>query len=103
MTSIAQQHLGIAIVDDDVVYRGVISSLLTRETQFHIFEAASGQALDQILSAETIDCILRKCTRVQALQVIASYTSSGAPGSLSSQFWTFINVAGQVKRKRAIA
>jgi DNA-binding response OmpR family regulator len=58
MTPIVQQHLGIAIVDDDVVYRSVISSLLTKETQFHFFEAASGQALDQILSAETIDCIL---------------------------------------------
>jgi DNA-binding response OmpR family regulator len=58
MTSIAQQHLGIALVEDDVVYRSLVSSLLTRETQFHVFEAASGQALDQILSAETIDCIL---------------------------------------------
>jgi diguanylate cyclase (GGDEF)-like protein len=58
MTSIAQQHLGIAIVEDDVVYRSLISSLLAKQTQFHVFEAASGQALDQILGAETIDCIL---------------------------------------------
>jgi diguanylate cyclase (GGDEF)-like protein len=58
MTSIAQQHLGIAIVEDDVVFRGLVSALLTRETRFHVFEAASGQALDQILGAETIDCIL---------------------------------------------
>jgi len=58
MTPIAQEHLGIAIVDDDVVFRSLVSSLLTKETRFHIFEAASGQALDQILSEETIDCIL---------------------------------------------
>lgn len=58
MNLIAQQPLGIAIVEDDVVFRGVISALLTRETQFRVFEAESGQALDQILSEATIDCIL---------------------------------------------
>jgi diguanylate cyclase (GGDEF)-like protein len=58
MIPIAQQHLGIAIVEDDIVFRRLISALLAKQTQFHVFEAASGEALDQILSAEAIDCIL---------------------------------------------
>jgi DNA-binding response OmpR family regulator len=58
MNLIAQQPLHIAIVEDDVVFRGIVSSMLTRETQFRVFEAELGQALDQILSEATIDCIL---------------------------------------------
>jgi diguanylate cyclase (GGDEF)-like protein len=58
MNSIAQQPLGIAIVEDDVVFRSIVSSMLTKETQYRVFEAESGQALDQILSEATIDCIL---------------------------------------------
>jgi diguanylate cyclase (GGDEF)-like protein len=58
MNLIAQQPLSIAIVEDDVVFRGIVSSMLTRENQFLVFEAESGQALDQILSEATIDCIL---------------------------------------------
>jgi len=58
MNQIRQQNLSIAIVEDDVVFRGLISSLLTKDTQFRVFEAASGEALDQILSEAAIDCIL---------------------------------------------
>lgn len=53
-----QQPLNIAIVEDDVVFRSLVSSLLTKETQFQVFEAASGEALDQILREAAIDCIL---------------------------------------------
>jgi diguanylate cyclase (GGDEF)-like protein len=58
MNLIAQQPLNIAIVEDDAVFCSVISALLTKETQFRVFEADSGQALDQILGEATIDCIL---------------------------------------------
>ena len=58
MTLISQQNLNIAIVEDDVVFRGLVSSLLTRDTLFQVFEAASGEALDRILSEAAIDCIL---------------------------------------------
>jgi diguanylate cyclase (GGDEF)-like protein len=58
MNVMAQQTLGIAIVEDDAVFCSIISALLTKETQFRVFEAPSGQALDQILSETTIDCIL---------------------------------------------
>jgi hypothetical protein len=45
---------------------------------------------------------LRKCNLVQAGQVIESYRFSDASSSSSSQCWTFIDVAGQVKTNRAI-
>ena len=58
MNLIRQQNLSIAVVEDDAVFRGLVSSLLTKDTQFQVFEAASGEALDQILSEAAIDCIL---------------------------------------------
>ena len=39
-----------------------------------------------------------KCTQVQAGQTIASYSFSGISGSSSNRCWTFIPVAGHVKR-----
>jgi len=42
---------------------------------------------------------LRKCSLAQAGQVIASYSFSGAAWSSSSHCWTYINVAGQVKKE----
>ena len=58
MNPIRQQNLSIAVVEDDVVFRALVSSLLTKDTQFQVFEAASGEALDRILSEAAIDCIL---------------------------------------------
>ena len=45
---------------------------------------------------------LIKCSLVQAMQVITSYSFSGMSGSSSSQCWTFIEVAGHLKMKEAI-
>ena len=58
MISTREQPLSIAIVEDDVVFRSLVSSLLSKETQFQVFEAASGETLDRILSEAAIDCIL---------------------------------------------
>ena len=58
MNPIRQQNLSIAVVEDDVVFRALVSSLLTKDTQFQVFEAASGEALERILSEAAIDCIL---------------------------------------------
>jgi diguanylate cyclase (GGDEF)-like protein len=58
MISTREQPLSIAIVEDDVVFRSLVSSLLSKETQFRVFEAASGETLDQILREAAIDCIL---------------------------------------------
>ncbi|CCD85337.1 putative sensor histidine kinase [Bradyrhizobium sp. ORS 285] len=53
-----QQNLKIAVVDDDDVFRSLVSSLLSKDTGFQIFEAASGQELDQIFSRADIDCVM---------------------------------------------
>jgi diguanylate cyclase (GGDEF)-like protein len=58
MISTREQQLSIAIVEDDVVFRSLVSSILSKEKQFQVFEAASGETLDQILSEAAIDCIL---------------------------------------------
>src|SRR6516164_3217251 len=42
---------------------------------------------------------LMKCTRAQALQTTASYSSSGVSSPPASQCWTFIKVVGQVKSR----
>jgi diguanylate cyclase (GGDEF)-like protein len=53
-----QQRLNVAIVEDDAIFRSLVSAILSKETQFQVFEAASGAALDQILSETAIDCIV---------------------------------------------
>jgi hypothetical protein len=45
---------------------------------------------------------LRKCSPVQAGQIIPSYSFSRTSSSSSDQCWTFIDVAGQVKRNGTI-
>jgi hypothetical protein len=45
---------------------------------------------------------LRKCSLVQAGQMIASYSFSRTSRSSSDQCWTFIDVVGQVKITAAI-
>jgi hypothetical protein len=43
---------------------------------------------------------LMRCIRLQAWQVIASYSLTDVSSSLSSQCWTFIRVIGQVNSRR---
>src|ERR1700753_986554 len=53
-----QQRLNVAIVEDDAIFRSLVSAMLSKETQFQVFEAASGEALDRIMSETPIDCIV---------------------------------------------
>ena len=58
MPQVTYKDLGIAVVDDDGVYRGFVSALLSKNSDFAIFEASSGDELCEILDGQTIDCIL---------------------------------------------
>jgi len=58
MSSITHETLGIAVVDDDEVYRAFLSHLIVGNSNFKVFEATSGEMLNRILDAEAIDCIV---------------------------------------------
>ena len=58
MASLSHEHLGIAIVDDDDVYRSFVSALLSKNSSFAVFEASSGDELLQTLDSQQIDCIV---------------------------------------------
>ena len=58
MANLSQEHLGIAIVDDDDVYRSYVSALASKDTNFAIFEASSEEELCRILDSQKIDCII---------------------------------------------
>jgi diguanylate cyclase (GGDEF)-like protein len=58
MANLSHEHLGIAIVDDDDVYRSYVSALASKNTNFAIFEASSEEELCRILDSEKIDCII---------------------------------------------
>jgi DNA-binding response OmpR family regulator len=58
MSSITHETLGIAVVDDDEVYRTFLSRLIVGGSNFKVFEANSGEALNRILDTEAIDCIV---------------------------------------------
>jgi diguanylate cyclase (GGDEF)-like protein len=58
MSSITHETLGIAVVDDDEVYRTFLSHLIVGNSNFKVFEATSGEMLNRILDTEAIDCIV---------------------------------------------
>jgi diguanylate cyclase (GGDEF)-like protein len=58
MKSMAHEALGIAVVDDDEVYRTFLSQLIVKNSSFKVFEAPSGAMLSRILDTETVDCIV---------------------------------------------
>lgn len=58
MTSATQEHLGIAIVDDDAVFREVTCAMLSSGSAFVPFPAASSDDLFAVLSQQRIDCIV---------------------------------------------
>jgi diguanylate cyclase (GGDEF)-like protein len=58
MPPLTNETLGIAVVDDDPVYRSFLSQVLAKGTHFKVFEASSGEALNRILDSEIVDCIL---------------------------------------------
>jgi diguanylate cyclase (GGDEF)-like protein len=58
MSSITHETLGIAVVDDDEVYRAFLSHLIVGNSNFKVFEAASGEMLNRILDTEAIDCVV---------------------------------------------
>jgi diguanylate cyclase (GGDEF)-like protein len=58
MLLLRNDTLGIAVVDDDTVYRSFLTQLLVKGTNFRVFEAASGEALNRILDSEIVDCIV---------------------------------------------
>jgi CheY-like chemotaxis protein len=57
MSSLADESLGLVIVDDDAVYRELLSAAVGKLSKFAIFEADSGDALEKILATERIDCV----------------------------------------------
>ncbi|MCC8967294.1 diguanylate cyclase [Bradyrhizobium sp. Pear76] len=58
MSSLSHEYLGIAIVDDDDVYRSYVSALVSKNTRFSVFEASSGEELYRILDSQKVDCII---------------------------------------------
>ncbi|MGF6310916.1 diguanylate cyclase (GGDEF)-like protein [Bradyrhizobium sp. i1.8.4] len=58
MSTPSHEHLGIALVDDDDVYRSYLSALVSKNTSFAVFEASSGEELCRILDSQRIDCII---------------------------------------------
>ena len=58
MNSIVEEHLGVAVVDDDRTYRELTCALLSAKTPFMPFPVASGEGLFDLLSRQKIDCIV---------------------------------------------
>ncbi len=58
MSSIADEHLSIVIVDDDTVFRELICATLAKLSKFVLFQAGSGDELFGILSNQPIECIV---------------------------------------------
>lgn len=58
MNSVIEEHLGIAVLDDDDGFRELTCALLSARTPFVTFPAASGEELIEILSQQRIDCIV---------------------------------------------
>jgi CheY-like chemotaxis protein len=58
MNALAKEHLGVAVVDDDPIYRDVICTTLAKVSTFVIFQAASGKELFDILTMQRVDCIV---------------------------------------------
>lgn len=58
MISCLQEHLGVAVVDDDDIFRDLTCELLSARTRFTPFPAASGDELINLLSHQRIDCIV---------------------------------------------
>ena len=58
MATLSHESLAIAVVDDDDVYRSLVSALISKSSKFVIFEASSGDELHRILDSQKIDCII---------------------------------------------
>ena len=58
MNSLAEENLGVAVVDDDPIYRELICATVGKKSKFVIFEASSGKELFDILATQRIDCIV---------------------------------------------
>ncbi len=58
MSTIAEEHLGVAVVDDDLIFREIVCATLRKTTPFVIFEAGSGDELVDLVNRQSIDCIV---------------------------------------------
>lgn len=58
MSSVINEHLGVAVLDDDAGFLELTCALLSAKTPFIPFPAASGDELIAILSEQHIDCIV---------------------------------------------
>ena len=58
MSTIAGEHLGVVIVDDDPIFRDIICATLKKTSSFVIFEAGSGDELIDLLARQSVDCIV---------------------------------------------
>jgi diguanylate cyclase (GGDEF)-like protein len=58
MNTLAEEHLGVAVVDDDPIYRELICATVAKRSKFVLFEASSGNDLFTILATQQIDCIV---------------------------------------------
>jgi diguanylate cyclase (GGDEF)-like protein len=58
MSALAEEPLGVVVVDDDPIYRETICAKVAKKSNFVIFEASSGNDLFDILRVEQIDCIV---------------------------------------------
>ena len=58
MSKIAEEHLGVVVVDDDPIFREILCATLKRASRFVIFEAASGDELVEVIERQSIDCIV---------------------------------------------
>ena len=58
MNALADEHLGVVLVDDDAAFREIIIATLASQSSFVLFEAASGDELVEVLNHQRIDCIV---------------------------------------------
>src|SRR5579863_7711970 len=58
MRAIADEPLGVVLVDPDPVFSKLVALAAAQKSNFTIFQARSGAALDALLSERQIDCIV---------------------------------------------
>ena len=58
MISVAEEHLGVAVVDDDPIFLDMICATLEKTSNFVLFPTSSGDGLLDVLSREQIDCVV---------------------------------------------
>ncbi len=58
MSSLATEHLGVAVVDDDPVFRSLLCAMVQKRSNFVLYEAGSGDELFQVLANQRVDCVL---------------------------------------------